>query len=111
MIDIENIDKKYYKYIKYKVVDGIKYVIPEYYKIDLYSILSQPININLLSWNKTLDRLNIVEQKYKYKKNNEKFVFHNIYFLGLIAIYFFPVTIVLSFNFCLGIFYFFISIL
>ena len=50
MIDGEHIEDKYFKYIKFKNINGINYVIPEYYKIDLYSILSQPVNINLLFW-------------------------------------------------------------
>ena len=70
LLDIEQIDKKYYKNIICKKIDNINYVTPEYYKIDLYSILSQPIKINLLAWNKTLQRVNKVETNFTYKKTD-----------------------------------------
>ena len=67
IVDIEDIDIKYYNQLKYKTFNGIKYIHPEFYKIDLYSILAQPILINMKVFQKAIDRLSLVESKYKYK--------------------------------------------
>ena len=43
------------------------YIHPEYYKIDLYSILSQPTRINMFTYEKAYKRLDLVESNYPYK--------------------------------------------
>ena len=67
MIDIEEINKSLYKQLKFKKIDGIKYIDPEFYKIDLYSILAQPTRINMNVYEKAYKRLDLIESNYKYK--------------------------------------------
>lgn len=66
MIDVEDMEKKYYDQLKFEIFDGIKYIHPEFYKIDLYSILSQPTLINMNVFEKAFKRLALVESNYKY---------------------------------------------
>jgi len=67
IIDIEEISKKVYNNLCYKKMNGILYIHPEYYKIDLYSILSQPTRINMFTYEKAYKRLDLVESNYPYK--------------------------------------------
>ena len=67
VIDIENISKNIYDKIKIKNIGGIKYVHPEYYKIDLYSVLAQPTYINMNVYEKVYKRIDLLESNYKYK--------------------------------------------
>lgn len=67
IIDIEEINKKCFNIFKHKKINGIKYISPDFYKIDLYSILSQPTKINMIVYEKAYKRLDLVENNYKYK--------------------------------------------
>tara|TARA_B110000971_G_scaffold221865_1_gene271123 strand:+ start:1522 stop:2646 length:1125 start_codon:yes stop_codon:yes gene_type:complete len=70
MIDVEDMEKRYYDQLKYKTFNGIKYIHPEFYKIDLYSILSQPTFINMNVFEKAIKRLGLVESNYKYESTH-----------------------------------------
>ena len=80
IIDLEEVNSRYFKMFDYKVFNGIKYITPDFYKIDIYSILSQPTLIHLNKYYKTYHRTNLVEDNFKYKtkfkitKENKKIV-------------------------------------
>lgn len=69
IIDIEVITKKFLNKYKCKKINGIEYISPELYKIDLYSILSQPTKINMNVYEKAYNRLELLEKNYKYDYN------------------------------------------
>jgi len=77
LIDIEQIEPKIFDKISYIVLNDIKYVDPDYWKIDLYSMLSRPVYINVKNWKKTLNRINIVEKHCKYNNNKTKSILKN----------------------------------
>ena len=67
-IDIHECDNNYYNMYPTIKINNILYLAPYFMKIDLYNILSTPIlyNINLID--KTLERINLIETNYPYKK-------------------------------------------
>lgn len=71
LIDAEYIKPEIFDKIPFVKKDGTRYLDPRYWKIDLYSILSRPVFINVRSWKKTLNRLEIVEKYCPYKKSNK----------------------------------------
>ena len=87
-VDFLQIDKHIYNIIPTKTINGVKYLSPEFYKIDMYSILAKYTdqNINLNHIEKVLPRIEIVEEEYKYettkiiqRDNNEKLCNHILY--------------------------------
>ena len=70
LVDLIQISEEIYNIIPTYTINGVKYVSPEFYKVDAYSILSKYTdqNINFNHIEKTAPRISIVEKEFPYKK-------------------------------------------